>query len=82
MQSNLKLGFTRLYLVLWAVWFAVVLLRTLSTPPIVWVSDMAMNLAAAAFISGIVAPALLFLGFRWVLAGFFPGAPTSNSGQA
>lgn len=73
MQPTWIRGVTRVYIVLWALWLAILLVRLAALPPILWKINPGTILGASA-IAGIVIPALLLLGLRWVLAGFSPNA--------
>ena len=73
MQPTWIRGVTRVYIVLWALWLAILLVRLAALPPILWKINPCTILGASA-IAGIVIPALLLLGLRWVLAGFSPNA--------
>jgi len=75
MQTDWKRGLTRLYVVVWAVWFLAVLLRVASLPPILWSANVATILFA-----GVIFPGLLLVGFRWALAGFAPRLPKAGGG--
>ena len=67
MGTNWRRGVTRLYLLLWVLWFAFMTLKLFSLPPILWQINY-----MRVVVWGLVAPALLFLGVRWVANGFLP----------
>ena len=73
MGTNWKRGVTRLYFLLWVLWFAYMAISLLSLPPILWqVNYMRV------VVWGLVAPGLLFLGVRWVANGFLPNGKRSG----
>lgn len=66
MHPNWKLGLTRLFIVVWALWLAVVLLFVFSFHRFMSVG----NIFEAVALWGLLIPGLLLLALRWVCSGF------------
>lgn len=63
---NWKRGITRLYVVFWALWALVLLMR--ATPMFLMGNSWSAVIILVAF--GIFVPACVLLGIRWAIDGF------------
>ena len=66
MQTNWLRGFTRLYLVAWALWLLRVMLQA-ATGALSFLAPANIMLIA---IVGLLIPALLLIALRWAIKGF------------
>ena len=66
LSLNWKRGLTRSYLVLWAAWMVFIVARAVS----IFHANYAAAELTAIFLTGVLAPAVLFLALRWVFHGF------------